>query len=153
MSWSHLTIQCVFASISGPAIDLQKMPILEKKILYSDEAHHFDLGGYLNKQFVAKSKRIHWKQRQPKRVNVFEDRIISRRADVFWPPRSCDLIPMDYYLWGVVKYKCYNDKPETIDALKDNNCEAFSETMSNRSSDLNGCLSWPCSSLYDRSNF
>ena len=28
----------------------------------------------------------------------FEDRIISRRADVIWPPRSCDLTPLDYYL-------------------------------------------------------
>ena len=31
---------------------------------------------------------------------VFEDRSISRRADVVWPPRSCDLTPLDYYLWG-----------------------------------------------------
>ena len=51
---------------------------------------------------------------------VFEDRIISRRTDVVWPPRSCDLIPLDYDLWGVVKDKCYADKPEAIDALKDN---------------------------------
>ena len=27
---------------------------------------------------------------------VFEDRIISRRTDVVWPPRSCDLTPLDY---------------------------------------------------------
>ena len=51
---------------------------------------------------------------------VFENRIISRRADVVWPPRSCDLSPLNYYLWGPVKVKCYADKPETIDALKDN---------------------------------
>ena len=51
---------------------------------------------------------------------VFEDRIISRRADVVWPPRSCDLTPLDNYLWGAVKDKCYADKPETIEALKDN---------------------------------
>ena len=43
-SWSQLTIQCVFASLGGPAIDLQKMPILAKKIFFSDEAH-FDLAG------------------------------------------------------------------------------------------------------------
>ena len=30
-------------------IDLQKMPILEKKIIFS-YATHFDLGGYVNKQ-------------------------------------------------------------------------------------------------------
>ena len=29
---------------------------------------------------------------------VFEDRIISRRADVVWAPRNCDLTPLDYYL-------------------------------------------------------
>ena len=34
--------------------------------------------------------------------------------------RSCDLTPLDYYLLGAVKDKCYADKPETIDALKDN---------------------------------
>ena len=51
---------------------------------------------------------------------VFEDRIISRKADVVWPPGSCDLTPLDYYLWPAVKDKCYADKPETIDALKDN---------------------------------
>ena len=49
---------------------------------------------------------------------VFRDRIINRRADVVWPPRSCDLTPLDYYLWGALKDKCYANKPETIDALK-----------------------------------
>ena len=58
---------------------------------------------------------------------VFEDNIISRRADVVWPPWSCDLTPLYYYLWGVVKDKCYADKPETIDALKDNIREAIGE--------------------------
>ena len=54
---------------------------------------------------------------------VFED----RRADVVWLPRSCDLTPLDYYLWGAVKDKCYADKPETIDALKDNIHETIGE--------------------------
>ena len=58
---------------------------------------------------------------------VFEDRIISRRADVVWPPRSCDLTALDYYLWGAVKEKRYADKPEAIDALKDNIREAIGE--------------------------
>ena len=56
---------------------------------------------------------------------VFEDCITSRRADVIWSPRSCDLTPLDYYLWGAVKEKCYADKPETNDALKDNIREAI----------------------------
>ena len=56
---------------------------------------------------------------------VFEEHIISRRADVVWPPRGSDMTSMDYYLWGAVKDKCYVDKPETIDALKDNIREAI----------------------------
>ena len=58
---------------------------------------------------------------------VFEDHSISRRADVFWPPRSCDLTPLDYYLWCAVKGKCCDDKPKTIDALKDNIRKAIGE--------------------------
>ena len=50
---------------------------------------------------------------------VFEDCIISHRADVVWPSQSCNLTPLDYYLWGAVKDKCYADKLETIDALKE----------------------------------
>ena len=37
---------------------------------------------------------------------VFEDRIISRRANIVWPPRSCDLTPLDYYyLWDSWRFK------------------------------------------------
>ena len=49
---------------------------------------------------------------------VFEIRIISRNSDVKWPPWSCDLTPLDYFLWGVVKDKWYANHPETIEALK-----------------------------------
>ena len=58
---------------------------------------------------------------------VFEDRIISLRADVVWPSRSCDFTLLDYYLWDAVKDKCYADKPETIDDLKDIILEAIGE--------------------------
>ena len=58
---------------------------------------------------------------------VFENRILSRRADFVWPPRSSDLTPLDYFLWGAVKEKCYADKPETIEALKHNTREAIGE--------------------------
>ena len=53
--------------------------------------------------------------------------IISRRADVVWPPRNYDLTHLDYYLWAVVKDKCYADKPKTIDALRDTIREANGE--------------------------
>ena len=49
---------------------------------------------------------------------VFEDHIISR---------SFDLTPLGYYLWGAIKDKYEADKPEIIDALKDNIREANGE--------------------------
>ena len=58
--------------------------------------------------------------------HVFEDHIISRRADVVWTSRSCDLTPLHYYVWGAVKDKCYAET-ETIDALKDNISEDIGE--------------------------
>ncbi|GFV79373.1 uncharacterized protein TNCV_1903451 [Trichonephila clavipes] len=48
------------------------------------------------------------------------DRLISRFGPVNWPPRSCDLTPLDYFLWGYVKSLVYANKPETLDHLEDN---------------------------------
>ncbi|GFT27807.1 putative transposable element [Trichonephila clavipes] len=50
----------------------------------------------------------------------FGDRLISRFGSVNWPPRSCDLTPLDYFLWGYVKSLVYADKPQTLDHLEDN---------------------------------
>ncbi|GFW16627.1 transposase [Trichonephila clavipes] len=52
--------------------------------------------------------------------DTFGDRIISRSGPVNWPPRSCDLTPLDYFLWGYVKSLVYADKPQTLDHLEDN---------------------------------
>uniref|UniRef100_A0A0K2V0N3 Putative LOC100569746 [Acyrthosiphon pisum] n=1 Tax=Lepeophtheirus salmonis TaxID=72036 RepID=A0A0K2V0N3_LEPSM len=49
---------------------------------------------------------------------VFDNRIISRNGNVNWPYRSCNLTPLDYFLWETVKDKCYANHPETIDDLK-----------------------------------
>ncbi|GFY24559.1 DUF4817 domain-containing protein [Trichonephila clavipes] len=52
--------------------------------------------------------------------DMFGDRLISRFGPVNWPPRSCDLTPLDYFLWGYVKSLVYADKPQTLDHLEDN---------------------------------
>ncbi|GFU78024.1 uncharacterized protein TNCV_4855021 [Trichonephila clavipes] len=52
--------------------------------------------------------------------DTFGDRLISRFGPVNWPPRSWDLTPLDYFLWGCVKSLVYADKPQTFDHLEDN---------------------------------
>lgn len=49
----------------------------------------------------------------------FADRIISRGIPEHqWPPRSPDLSPLDFHLWGFLKENIFKDKPETLDDLK-----------------------------------
>ena len=37
----------------------------------------------------------------------FEGRWIDRGAEYAWPPRSSDMTPLGYFLWGFVKPKVY----------------------------------------------
>ncbi|GFW36695.1 putative LOC100569746 [Trichonephila clavipes] len=71
------------------------------RLLFSDEAH-FWLNGYVNKQ----NCRI-WSEANP-------------QVPVNWPPRSCDLTPLDYFLCCYVNSLVYADKPQTLDHLEDN---------------------------------
>ncbi|GFX29964.1 transposable element Tc3 transposase [Trichonephila clavipes] len=48
--------------------------------------------------------------------DTFGDRLISRFGPVNWPPRSCDLTPLNYFLWGYVKSLVI----QTLDHLEDN---------------------------------
>ncbi|GFV12141.1 transposable element Tc3 transposase [Trichonephila clavipes] len=52
--------------------------------------------------------------------DTFGDRLISHFGPVNWPPRSCDLTPLEYILWGYVKSLVYADKPQLPDHLEDN---------------------------------
>ncbi|GFU12757.1 uncharacterized protein TNCV_54871 [Trichonephila clavipes] len=52
--------------------------------------------------------------------DTFGHRLISRFGPVNWPPRSCDLPRLAYFLWGYVKSLVYADKPQTLDHLEDN---------------------------------
>ncbi|GFV82192.1 putative transposable element [Trichonephila clavipes] len=59
--------------------------------------------------------------------DTFGDRLISRFGPVNWPPRYCDLTPLDYFLWGYVKSLVYADKPQTPDHLEDNIHRVFAD--------------------------
>ncbi|GFW65266.1 putative DD41D transposase [Trichonephila clavipes] len=52
--------------------------------------------------------------------DTFGDRLISRFGPVNWPPRSCDLTPLDYFLWFYVKSLVYADTPQTLVHVEDN---------------------------------
>lgn len=50
---------------------------------------------------------------------LFPGGVISRNGDIPWPPRSPDLTACDFFLWGYLKTRVFqNDPPRTIAALK-----------------------------------
>ncbi|GFV27615.1 transposable element tc3 transposase [Trichonephila clavipes] len=48
-----------------------------------------------------------------------EERVISRQFRHLWPPRSPDLNPCDFWLWGHLKQLVCGDQPKTLPDLKD----------------------------------
>ena len=48
----------------------------------------------------------------------FPGRLISNNGDLHWPPRSCDLSPCDFFLWGFLKSRVYANDPRTVPQLK-----------------------------------
>lgn len=48
----------------------------------------------------------------------FPSRWIGRGGPISWPPRSPDLTPPDFFLWGFIKDKTYAQDPKTTEDLR-----------------------------------
>uniref|UniRef100_A0A6P7EY70 Uncharacterized protein LOC114324347 n=1 Tax=Diabrotica virgifera virgifera TaxID=50390 RepID=A0A6P7EY70_DIAVI len=48
----------------------------------------------------------------------FGEQFISRFVPVNWSPISCDITPLDFFLWSYLKSKVYMNKPAAIEALE-----------------------------------
>ncbi len=53
-------------------------------------------------------------------VSKFGERLISRRTQRPWPPRSPDLSTCDFFLWGYLKSKVYANGPNSLQDLRRN---------------------------------
>ncbi|GBM16561.1 hypothetical protein AVEN_274463-1 [Araneus ventricosus] len=49
---------------------------------------------------------------------TFSQRCIGRSAVMAWPPRSPDITPLDFYLWGYWKPHAYSERLNDINHLK-----------------------------------
>lgn len=62
----------------------------------------------------------------------FEERWIGRGGPVAWPPRSPDLTPLDFFLWGAIKDKVYRTPPTTPEDMRErirNECSSIGEDV------------------------
>lgn len=49
---------------------------------------------------------------------LFPRKIISRYGDILWPPRSPDLSPADFFLWGYLKARVFDTSLTNLEQLK-----------------------------------
>jgi hypothetical protein len=56
----------------------------------------------------------------------FENRWIGRGGPIPWPPRSPDITPCDFFLWGFVKDVVYNTQVTDLADLKSKNRSCYS---------------------------
>lgn len=49
----------------------------------------------------------------------FGEHVTSLSGPVNWPPRLCDLSPLDNFMWAYVKAHIYPDETPSIDVLED----------------------------------
>ncbi|GFW17961.1 DUF4817 domain-containing protein [Trichonephila clavipes] len=113
---THLSTQC---SGDEGRVDLVQ-PVIEPQT-YGVEARYTTARPYWELWFQQNGATCHTARATIDLLkDTFGDRRISRFGPVNWPPRSCDLTPLDYFLWGHVKSLVYADKPQTLDHLEDN---------------------------------
>ena len=77
--------------------------------------------------------------------SFFSDHVISKGL---WPPCSPDLTPPDYFLWGYLIGRVYQNQPRTTDALKANitkeiqavTADVLARTFQNMAHQVQSCL-------------
>lgn len=75
-------------------------------------------------------------------------REMFHNSDVTWPSRSPDLSPCNFFLWGYLKQKVYENRPHTTEELKEsiraeiqnNPLEMLCKTMDSVSQRAEVCL-------------
>ncbi len=48
----------------------------------------------------------------------FDNRWIGRGGSISWAPRSPDMTPLDFFLWGYIKNNVYKNNIKDLDDLK-----------------------------------
>lgn len=75
---------------------------------------------------------------------IFPSRWLGRRGAIEWPPRSPDLTPMDFFVWGVVKDDVYGRKPSTVREMKLYITDSFNRINENKDLCSNVCRGVKC---------
>ena len=63
---------------------------------------------------------------------LFGERVVALNHEVEWPPRSPDLTPLDFFVWGYLKARVYTTPPNNLDDLQNRITRAVDNLRQNR---------------------
>ncbi|GBL81877.1 hypothetical protein AVEN_50479-1 [Araneus ventricosus] len=77
--------------------------------------------------------------------NTFQQQVIGYGGCVEWPPRSPDLNPLDFFLWGYIKQRVYATPPTILQEFRNritDACASVSPAMlcSGKCSPVSRCV-------------
>ena len=61
---------------------------------------------------------------------IYSQRWIGHREVLPWPPRSPDMTPMDFFVWGTLKQKVYSVSINSREQLRDRIIDAVHQISS-----------------------
>ena len=118
---------CVDGSLIGPfffdsnVTGLAYLEMLNEKVfstVLGTFPHHFVNGSFQRLWWAQDGAPAHrTAEVREWLTEFFSQRIIALNHPVEWPPRSPDLTPCDFFLWGYLKSKVYTSPPATISDL------------------------------------
>lgn len=87
--------------------------------------------GYKPTWFQQDGAPPHYAVRVRNWLNQTFDNWIGRRGKVEWAPRSPDLTPLDFFLWGYIKHQVYQIRIRDLAHLEERILEACNEVRQN----------------------
>ena len=72
-----------------------------------------------------KAQCVWWYVESKSPVTHFPGRWIGRGGPITWPPRSPDITPLDFFLWGYVKDRVYQTPVQDLVTLRERIVEAI----------------------------
>ena len=78
-------------------------------------------------KIVVDSGADHAKDIETRQAVVPKSIRCPKAVPIEWPPRSPDMTPPDFFLWGYVKNVVYSQKPQTLEELKQSISQCFNQ--------------------------
>lgn len=109
--------QIIYAFFDGHMNGVKYLQILREKV--ENYLEHIPLNEVLDIIWQQDGAPCHNTLQVTNYLNQHFDEWIGRNGPIRWPPRSPDLTPLDFFLWGYLKTEVYKQRSNDVDELRE----------------------------------